>query len=119
MLTAHWHSLAPTVFMPLSILSFTSLLGISSTLLIIAVIFIDGFSKPDSPGSLWSPAHTSLSPGTLGQVGIAFGLFMAGVTISCLFYVMAELNFLSVFWPRRYTLASSGHGRPVAIRSYG
>ncbi|KAF8559229.1 hypothetical protein OG21DRAFT_1403136 [Imleria badia] len=70
--------LAPTVFMPLSILSFTSLLGIGSTLLIIAVIFVDGFSKSDSPGSLWSPAHTSLSLGSLGQVGIAFGLFMAG-----------------------------------------
>ncbi|KIK81921.1 hypothetical protein PAXRUDRAFT_832537 [Paxillus rubicundulus Ve08.2h10] len=70
--------LVPTVFMPLSILSFTSLLGVSSTLLIISVIFIDGFSKPDSPGSLWSPAQTSLSPGTLGEVGVAFGLFMAG-----------------------------------------
>jgi len=47
-------------------------------MLIIAVIFVDGFSKPDSPGSLWSPARTSLSPGTLGEVGVAFGLFMAG-----------------------------------------
>ncbi|KAI9572808.1 transmembrane amino acid transporter protein-domain-containing protein [Boletus coccyginus] len=70
--------LAPTVFMPLSILSYTSLLGISSTIIIIAVIFVDGLSKSDSPGSLWSPAHTSLSPGTPGEVGIAFGLFMAG-----------------------------------------
>ncbi|KAF8446109.1 transmembrane amino acid transporter protein-domain-containing protein [Boletus edulis BED1] len=70
--------LAPTVFMPLSILSLTSLLGISSTLLVIAVIFVDGFSKSDSPGSLWSPAHTSFSPATLGTIGVAFGLFMAG-----------------------------------------
>ncbi|KAF9229485.1 hypothetical protein BS17DRAFT_688120 [Gyrodon lividus] len=70
--------LAPTTFMSLSILSLTSLLGISSTLLIIAVIFIDGFSKPDSPGSIWSPAQTSFSPGTPEQVGVAFGLFMAG-----------------------------------------
>ncbi|KAH7883747.1 transmembrane amino acid transporter protein-domain-containing protein [Phlebopus sp. FC_14] len=70
--------LLPTVFMPLSILSLTSLLGIVSTLLIIAVIFIDGFSKLDSPGSLWSPAETSFSPGTLGEVGVAFGLLMAG-----------------------------------------
>ncbi|KAF8844085.1 hypothetical protein BDN67DRAFT_896024 [Paxillus ammoniavirescens] len=70
--------LVPTVFMPLSILSFTSLLGITSTLLIIVVIFIDGFSKPDSPGSLWIPAQTSLSPGTPGEVGVAFGLLMAG-----------------------------------------
>ncbi|KAF9240946.1 transmembrane amino acid transporter protein-domain-containing protein [Melanogaster broomeanus] len=70
--------LAPTVFLPLSILSFPSLLGISSTLVVIAVIFIDGLSKPDSPGSLWSPAQTSWSLGTLQEVGVSFGLVMAG-----------------------------------------
>ena len=71
-------SLIPTVFMPLSLLSYTSILGISSTLFIVAVLFIDGFSKPDAPGSLWSPAETSLSFGNVGQLGISFGLFMAG-----------------------------------------
>ncbi|KAF9240943.1 transmembrane amino acid transporter protein-domain-containing protein [Melanogaster broomeanus] len=70
--------LAPTVFLPLSILSFPSLLGISSTLVVMVVIFIDGLSKPDSPGSLWSPAQTSWSPGTLREVGVSFGLLMAG-----------------------------------------
>ncbi|KIJ68263.1 hypothetical protein HYDPIDRAFT_81664 [Hydnomerulius pinastri MD-312] len=72
--------LTPTVFMPLSILSLTSLLGITSTLLVIAVIFVDGFSKLDGPGSLWSPAQTSFSPGTFGEVGVAFGLLMAGLS---------------------------------------
>lgn len=72
--------IAPTIFMPLSTLSYTSLLGIISTIFVVTVMFIDGFSKPDSPGSLWSPAPTSIKPGTMTQVGSAFGLFMAGVS---------------------------------------
>ncbi|KAH7915370.1 transmembrane amino acid transporter protein-domain-containing protein [Hygrophoropsis aurantiaca] len=70
--------LVPTVFLPLSILSYTSILGIVSTFLIVAVIFIDGFSKYDAPGSLWSPAETSFGTGDWTKVGIAFGLLMAG-----------------------------------------
>lgn len=72
--------LVPMAFAPLSALSYTSLLGIFSTLLVAVVILIDGFSKPDSPGSLWSPAPTSFTPGSFGHVGIAFGLFMAGLS---------------------------------------
>ncbi|OCH96489.1 hypothetical protein OBBRIDRAFT_6015 [Obba rivulosa] len=70
--------LIPTVLMPLSVLSYASILGLLSTLLIIAIILIDGFSKPDSPGSLWSPMHTDLSFRSWGELGISFGLFMAG-----------------------------------------
>ncbi|KAG1757395.1 transmembrane amino acid transporter protein-domain-containing protein [Suillus lakei] len=70
--------LVPLVFLPLSILSYTSIFGICSTLLIIIVIFIDGFSKPDAPGSLWSPAATSWGTGSMTELGIAFGLLMAG-----------------------------------------
>ncbi|THH20227.1 hypothetical protein EW146_g1101 [Bondarzewia mesenterica] len=70
--------LIPTVFMPLSLLSYASILGIICTVSLLAVIFIDGFSKRDAPGSLWSPAATDLSVGTLEELGIAFGLFMAG-----------------------------------------
>ncbi|THH34010.1 hypothetical protein EUX98_g27 [Antrodiella citrinella] len=70
--------LLPTMLMPLSILSYASIIGIVSTLLIVAVIFIDGFSKPDSPGSLWSPAPTDWGVTNLGELGVSFGLFMAG-----------------------------------------
>ncbi|KAG2077126.1 hypothetical protein BDR04DRAFT_1089441 [Suillus decipiens] len=70
--------LAPLVFLPLSILSYTSIFGICSTLLIILVIFIDGFSKRDAPGSLWSPAATSWGTGSMTELGIACGLLMAG-----------------------------------------
>ncbi|KAG2350557.1 hypothetical protein BDR05DRAFT_954656 [Suillus weaverae] len=70
--------LVPLVLLPLSILSYASIFGICSTLLVVLVIFIDGFSKPDAPGSLWSPAATSWGTGSTTELGIAFGLLMAG-----------------------------------------
>ncbi|KAF8078445.1 transmembrane amino acid transporter protein-domain-containing protein [Lyophyllum atratum] len=70
--------LIPTIFLPLSLLSYTSILGIISSVLIIIVVIVDGFSKPDAPGSFWSPAETSIGPGNLNDLGLAFGLFMAG-----------------------------------------
>lgn len=65
--------------MPLSVLSYASVLGILSTLFLVTVMFIDGFSKKEGPGSLWNPAPTSLTFGGLGELGLSFGLFMAGV----------------------------------------
>lgn len=66
--------------MPLSVLSYASVLGVLSTLFLVGVMFYDGFSKNESPGSLWVPAETSLVFGSLGQLGLSFGLFMAGVS---------------------------------------
>ena len=79
-------SLIPTVFLPLPFLSYASLLGIVSTILLIGVVIIDGFSKFDAPGSLWSPATTSFSFCNLEGLGLAFGLFMAGVCNNLAFY---------------------------------
>jgi len=70
--------LIPTVFIPLSLLSFASLLGIVSTVFLIGAVFVDGLSKFDAPGSLWSPAKTSFGFCNIGELGLAFGLFMAG-----------------------------------------
>jgi len=66
------------VFFPLWLLSYTSILGIISTLLTIGVVLIDGLTKKEAPGSLWSPAETSIGIASLGELGVAFGLFMAG-----------------------------------------
>ena len=66
--------------MPLSVLSYASIIGIFSLLAIIGIILFDGFTKFDSPGSLWSPADTSLGIDSYQELGIAFGLFMAGVS---------------------------------------
>ncbi|KZV75580.1 hypothetical protein PENSPDRAFT_571205 [Peniophora sp. CONT] len=70
--------LIPSVFFPLSTLSYTSLMGIVSTLCLTAVIFIDGFSKAHAPGSLIEPAETHLLFANWKNLGMAFGLFMAG-----------------------------------------
>ncbi|KAF9015332.1 transmembrane amino acid transporter protein-domain-containing protein [Cyathus striatus] len=67
----------PMVFLPLSWLSYTSILGIVSTVLLILVIFIDGISKKETPGSLWDPAPSNFGVQNLNNLGIAFGLFMA------------------------------------------
>jgi vesicular inhibitory amino acid transporter len=86
-------SLIPTLFIPLSLLSYASLLGIVSTVLLIGAVFFDGLSKFDTPGSLWSPAETSLGFCNMGELGLAFGLFMAGVSIVLAFYnVVNDLN---------------------------
>ncbi|EJD38806.1 hypothetical protein AURDEDRAFT_172125 [Auricularia subglabra TFB-10046 SS5] len=53
-------SLLPTVFFPLSLLSYASLVGVTSTLFIILVVLYDGASQPTAPGSLWEPAPTQL-----------------------------------------------------------
>ncbi|KAI9062988.1 hypothetical protein FKP32DRAFT_1628555 [Trametes sanguinea] len=68
----------PAVMLPLSILSYASIIGIFSLIGIIGIILFDGFTKFDSPGSLWSPADTSLGVDNMQEIGIAFGLFMAG-----------------------------------------
>ncbi|KAI0778101.1 transmembrane amino acid transporter protein-domain-containing protein [Trametes elegans] len=70
--------LIPAVLLPLSVLSYASILGIFSLMAIIGIILFDGFTKFDSPGSLWSPADTSLGIDNFRELGIAFGLFMAG-----------------------------------------
>lgn len=65
--------------MPLSVLSYASILGILSTVLIITCIVVDGLSKYEAPGSLWQPADTDWGVKDAGKLGVAFGLFMAGV----------------------------------------
>ncbi|KAG5654742.1 hypothetical protein H0H81_003750 [Sphagnurus paluster] len=70
--------LIPTIFLPLSLLSYTSILGIISSVAIILVVLFDGFSKHDAPGSFWSPAETTFGIESWNGLGIAFGLFMAG-----------------------------------------
>ncbi|KAF8585587.1 hypothetical protein K439DRAFT_1646593 [Ramaria rubella] len=70
--------LIPTVTMPLSVLSYASILGILSTTMIITCIAIDGLTKLEAPGSLWQPADTDWFVKDAGKVGISFGLFMAG-----------------------------------------
>lgn len=54
--------IVPTTFVPIRFLSITSLIGIVSSFALIFVIFADGLSKWDAPGSLHEFMPTSLEP---------------------------------------------------------
>ena len=55
-------------------------MGILSTVGLLLVIVVDGFSKAQSPGSLLDPSETNFLFGNWKSLGFAFGLFMAGVS---------------------------------------
>ncbi|KJX99529.1 vacuolar amino acid transporter 1 like protein [Zymoseptoria brevis] len=69
--------LIPLCFVPLRLLSFTSILGILSCFGIVLAVIIDGLIKPDSPGSLLSPAKTYLWPKSWLSLPVAFGILMS------------------------------------------
>ncbi|GAQ09043.1 vacuolar amino acid transporter 1 [Aspergillus lentulus] len=69
--------LMPLNFVPLRLLSVTSILGILSCTSIVSIIFIDGLVKPDSPGSLRQPARTTMFPDNWATLPLSFGLIMS------------------------------------------
>ncbi|GAA5929984.1 Avt1p [Sporobolomyces koalae] len=74
---ASYFILVPTTFLPLRLLSLTSLLGILSSVVLLSVIIADGTIKTTAPGSLWEPMTTSLGP-NWKKLPICFGLMMSG-----------------------------------------
>lgn len=66
-----------TVSRSLSFAAYGSLLGVVAMINMMAIIFIDGFSTTESPGSLLVPALTSLEP-NWSHFPFSFGLIMAG-----------------------------------------
>ncbi|EKG15973.1 Amino acid transporter transmembrane [Macrophomina phaseolina MS6] len=69
--------LIPLGFLPLRLLSFTSVLGIVCCLGIVIMVFIDGAIKPHQPGSLQEPAKTYLFPENWMTIPLSFGLLMS------------------------------------------
>ncbi|KAM3418162.1 hypothetical protein BST61_g6365 [Cercospora zeina] len=69
--------LVPLSFLPLRLLSFTSILGILCCFGIVLAVVIDGLIKPHTPGSLREPASTYLFPANWGSLPIAFGILMS------------------------------------------
>lgn len=70
-------ALTPSSFLPLRILSFTSILGILSTCSIFLIVLINGLIKSDFPGSLLDPAPTYLFPQSWLTLPLSFGLLMS------------------------------------------
>ncbi|GEM08912.1 amino acid transporter [Rhodotorula toruloides] len=69
--------LLPTTFLPLRILSLTSLIGIMSSFVLLAVLITDGAVKHDAPGSLVQVMPTSVWP-RWKRFPLSFGLLMSG-----------------------------------------
>ncbi|KAF2184569.1 hypothetical protein K469DRAFT_708752 [Zopfia rhizophila CBS 207.26] len=69
--------LIPLGFLPLRLLSFTSVLGILCCFGITLAVWIDGAIKPHQPGSLREPASQYLFPANWLTIPLSFGLLMA------------------------------------------
>jgi vesicular inhibitory amino acid transporter len=69
--------LIPLNFVPLRLLAITSVLGILCCTGLVVIVFIDGFIKPHSPGSLREPARTYAFPEHWSTLPLSFGLLMS------------------------------------------
>lgn len=69
--------LIPLNFLPLRMLSFSSILGILCCSTLVGIVIIDGLIKPHSPGSLREPARTYLFPEHWSTLPLSFGLLMS------------------------------------------
>lgn len=47
--------LTPMLFLPISKLAYTSIIGVVSSICLVIIIVLDGLSKHVQPGSLWDP----------------------------------------------------------------
>lgn len=70
-------AMLPGTLLPLRILSYTSILGILSTVTLVLVIFFDGLSKLEAPGSLRNPMPTDTFPSTWKTVPLSIGLLVS------------------------------------------
>ncbi|CAG8745710.1 22127_t:CDS:2, partial [Gigaspora rosea] len=73
-----WVILIPIGLIDLKYLSCCSLLGILTTIILAIVIVIDGFTRDERPGSLYSPMKTELWPTNWNSLPFSFGLIIAG-----------------------------------------
>ena len=62
----------------LSVLSYTSMIGILCIINLVGVVLFDGLYKLEAPGSLWHPAETHLLPHKWNKLPLSFGIFFAG-----------------------------------------
>ncbi|EPS41075.1 hypothetical protein H072_5038 [Dactylellina haptotyla CBS 200.50] len=69
--------LTPLCFLPLRLLSVTSILGIVCTFSIVGMIFLSGLVTQESPGSLIHPAKTYMLPEHWSQVPLSLGILIS------------------------------------------
>ncbi|ODQ68655.1 hypothetical protein NADFUDRAFT_81536 [Nadsonia fulvescens var. elongata DSM 6958] len=69
--------LTPPTFLPLNILSFSSVMGIISTIGLVFIVFFDGLYKATTPGSLREPMETWIMPRDWSMIPLSIGIFMS------------------------------------------
>jgi vesicular inhibitory amino acid transporter len=69
--------LVPLSFLPLRMLSFTSILGVMSCFSITLAVWADGLIKSEAPGSLRQPMTQYLFPENWMTIPLSFGLLMS------------------------------------------
>lgn len=69
--------LVPLHFVPFSLLSYASVIGVAASLGLVLLTILAGILKTDSPGSLRNPARTSLYPESWTTLPLSFGLIMS------------------------------------------
>jgi vesicular inhibitory amino acid transporter len=69
--------LIPLSFLPLRMLSFTSILGVMSCFGITIAVWADGLIKSDAPGSIREPMTQYLFPENWMTIPLSFGLLMS------------------------------------------
>ncbi|KAF2728949.1 hypothetical protein EJ04DRAFT_516296 [Polyplosphaeria fusca] len=69
--------LIPLAFLPLRLLSFTSILGVMCCFGIVLAAIVDGLIKPHAPGSLQEPMEQYLFPANWLTIPLSFGLLMS------------------------------------------
>lgn len=69
--------LTPPCFLPLRILSVSSIMGIMSTFGLVLIVLFDGLWKKESPGSLLMPMDTWILPKNWMTVPLSIGIFMS------------------------------------------
>jgi hypothetical protein len=85
--------------------------------MLVIVIIIDGLSKKEAPGSLWDPAPTSLNAASANKLGIAFGLFMAGVRrLSLVCFESLTTLYHVVCWSCCYSFLGERYDQSFRIR---
>jgi vesicular inhibitory amino acid transporter len=69
--------LIPLSFLPLRMLSFTSILGVMSCFGILLAVWTDGLLKPDAPGSIRQPMTQYMFPENWLTIPLSLGLLMS------------------------------------------
>lgn len=69
--------LIPLHFIPFSLLSYASVIGVAASLGLVIMTILAGILKDNSPGSLHHPATTFLFPDSWTTVPLSFGLIMS------------------------------------------